>query len=263
MKMRKREQQVSASKYRKVHDNRLGEARERLESAEHRLRADRAIRIDLPETEVPRGRRVLTASALRLRTGQQLDLDLRGPERIALVGPNGSGKTMLLNTLAGRLAPANGAVDLKVPFGLLPQRLDLLDESLSVFTNVARVVPAHDENAVRSRLARFLFRGPAADQTAGSLSGGERFRATLAALLLADPAPQLLLLDEPTNNLDFASYDALVSALASFEGALIVASHDQPFLADIGVNRVLEFSKDRVVELAGWFGPRPATQRHN
>ncbi len=262
MKMRKREQQVSASKYRKVHDDRLDDARRRLETAENRLRDDREIRIDLPETEVPRGRTVLTASALRLRTGQELDLDLRGPERIALVGPNGSGKTTLLNTLAGLLEPVTGVVELKVPFGLLPQRLDLLDESLSVFANVARTAPAHDENAVRARLARFLFRGAAADQPAGSLSGGERFRATLAALLLADPAPQLLLLDEPTNNLDFASYDALVSALASYEGALIVASHDQPFLADIGVDRVLEFSSDRVVEPAGRSRPRPAKQDH-
>ncbi|HRI98583.1 MAG TPA: ABC transporter ATP-binding protein, partial [Nocardioides sp.] len=70
--------------------------------------------------------------------------------------------------------------------------------------------------------------------------GGERFRATLAALLLADPAPQLLLLDEPTNNLDLASYDALVSALASYRGALLVASHDQRFLTDVGVDRTLQ-----------------------
>ena len=142
MKMRKREQQVSASKYRKVHDDRLDEARERLETAETRLRDDREIRIDLPGTEVPRGRTVLTASALRLRTGQELDLELRGPERIALVGPNGSGKTTLLHTLAGHLGPVTGTVELKVPFGLLPQRLDVLDESLSVFANVAGKAPA-------------------------------------------------------------------------------------------------------------------------
>jgi ATPase subunit of ABC transporter with duplicated ATPase domains len=72
------------------------------------------------------------------------------------------------------------------------------------------------------------------------LSGGERFRATLAAVLLADPAPRLLLLDEPTNNLDFASYDALVSALSSYGGALLVASHDERLLADISVDRTVE-----------------------
>ena len=116
----------------------------------------------------------------------------------------------------------------QVPVALLPQRLDLLDDDDTVFGNVARRAPGADANAVRARLARFLFRGAAADRPVGDLSGGERFRATLAALLLADPAPQLLLLDEPTNNLDFASYDALVvGARRPTAARCVVVSHDR------------------------------------
>jgi ATPase subunit of ABC transporter with duplicated ATPase domains len=238
--MKKNAAEKSAAGYRKVHEERLDAARDRLDAAEGRMRETRSIRVELPATEVPRGRVVLTTDDLVLRHGVPVELDLRGPDRIAVVGPNGSGKTTLLETITGVVPARSGSVRTYVPVGLLSQRLDLLDDSLSVVDNVLARAPGQEVNAVRARLARFLFRGTAADRAAATLSGGERFRATLAALLLADPAPQLLLLDEPTNNLDLASYEALVSALAAYRGALLVVSHDARFLEDAGVDRVVQ-----------------------
>jgi len=92
-------------------------------------------------------------------------------------------------------------------------------------------------------LARFQFRGARVHLPIGALSGGERLRATLACVLCAEPAPQLLLLDEPTNNLDLVSVGQLESALASYEGAFVVVSHDERFLKEIAVNRRLRLAE--------------------
>ncbi|MEU2877684.1 ABC-F family ATP-binding cassette domain-containing protein [Streptomyces sp. NPDC007070] len=236
---RKRAAQESAGKHRILHEERLTAAKERLDEAVEAVRDEDEIRVELPYTAVPPGRDVLTLRDLRTAYGARVSggLDLRGPERVALVGRNGAGKTTLLRTVAGELPPVAGEAVAHVPLRFLPQRLDVLDDELSVVENVARFAPDATANRVRARLARFLFRGARADQKAGTLSGGERFRAALAALMLAEPAPQLLLLDEPTNNLDMASVRRLTSALESYEGALIVAGHDLPFLRSIGITR--------------------------
>ena len=239
---RKRQAEVAAGKHRGMQIEKLEQARERLAEATDAVWDDDEIRVDLPATAVPAGRTVLTVRRARLRGGARVDLELRGPERVALLGVNGAGKTTLLETVVGALDPLEGTVTVAVPVRYLPQRLDLLDDAASVAANAARFAPGASDNAVRARLARFLFRGPRADQPVGTLSGGERFRATLAALLLAEPAPQLLLLDEPTNSLDLASTRQLAQALAAYRGALLVASHDLPFLRTIGITRWLRLA---------------------
>ncbi|MBT2382433.1 ABC-F family ATP-binding cassette domain-containing protein [Streptomyces sp. ISL-11] len=253
MGQRKRQAQVSAGKHRIMHEGKLTEARERLDEAVEAVRDDDEIRVDLPSTAVPPGRSVLTLRELTLTYGARVEgeFELRGPERIALVGGNGAGKTTLLRTIAGELDALAGEAMAHVPLRFLPQRLDVLDEELTVAGNVARFAPEATDNQVRARLARFLFKGSRADQRAATLSGGERFRATLAALMLAEPAPQLLMLDEPTNNLDMASVRRLITALESYEGALIVASHDLRFLESLGVTRWLRLAgelRDTTVE---------------
>ncbi|MGW6026307.1 ABC-F family ATP-binding cassette domain-containing protein [Streptomyces sp. NPDC055099] len=236
---KKRSAQESGDKLRGLHEERLNEARERREEAADAIRNDAEIRVSLPHTAVPAGRTVLSVRELRPQYGKlkEGDLHVQGPERIALVGRNGAGKTTLLRTLTGELAPLSGEVKTSVPLRFLPQRLDVLDDGLSVAANVARLAPGLTDNHIRSQLARFLFKGARAEQLAGTLSGGERFRAALAAMMLAAPAPQLLMLDEPTNNLDLASVRQLTGALESYEGALLIASHDLTFLESVGVTR--------------------------
>ena len=238
----KRSAQVSAGKHLGMHSDRLDAAQEALADAEEKVHDDDKIRVDLPQTTVPAGRIVLRLEDYVLRTGLHADLEIRGPERIALTGPNGAGKSTLLHALTADELPL-------VPWRLLPQRLDLLQDSLSVVENLALLAPSAENQDRRARLARFLFRGRAADQPVSTLSGGERFRATLAALLLAEPPPQLLMLDEPTNNLDLASVAQLQDALASYNGALVIASHDLPFLREIGITRWLHLDHNELTEI--------------
>ncbi|MCH6162673.1 ATP-binding cassette domain-containing protein [Streptomyces marispadix] len=238
---RKRSAQESAGKLRGLHEDRLEDARERREQAADAVRDDAEIRVDLPRTAVPAGRTVLRVQGLRPRYGRlrEATFEVRGPERVALVGRNGAGKTTLLRTLAGQTEPLSGTAEVPVPLRFLPQRLDVLDAESSIAANVARTAPGVSDNHIRAQLARFLFRGARAEQLAGTLSGGERLRAALAAMLLASPAPQLLMLDEPTNNLDVGGVRQLTTALASYEGALLIAAHDLHFLESVGITRWL------------------------
>lgn len=269
---RKRAAQVSAGRLRtEVREKEAG-ARAALEDAGRRVRADDAVRIDVPDPGVAPGRRILT-----LGDGRRTWI-VEGPERVALIGPNGIGKTTLLERLVAGAAPGlashpgvqnsgdsaasatPGSPDTACLLNsvheelhtdrvaYLPQRVDGLDEDASVLDNVRAAAPAVPPAELRNRLARFLLRGDAVDRPVATLSGGERFRVALARLLLADPAPHLLVLDEPTNNLDLGTVDRLVQSLAAYRGAVLVVSHDDAFLARLGPDLVLELGPEGLTQ---------------
>ncbi|MFF4889274.1 ribosomal protection-like ABC-F family protein [Micromonospora chersina] len=259
----KRSAQESAGRSRQLHANRVSEAQSRLDEASRALREDQTLTLDLPETTVPAGRTVVAGERMQVHhdgravfTGAGVDLSIRGPERIALTGPNGAGKSTLLRLLRGDLDPEGGEVrrgDGRVAY--LSQRLDLLDPDRTVAENFAAYAPDRPPAERMNLLARFLFRGARAHLPVGVLSGGERLRATLACVLYAQPAPHLLLLDEPTNNLDLVSAGQLENALGAYRGAFVVVSHDERFLAEIGVRRWLRLDGGRLREVPA---PDPA-----
>ncbi|MDT5018562.1 MAG: hypothetical protein QOD39_4722 [Mycobacterium sp.] len=244
----KRSAQESAGRIDGVNAARVSDAKARLDEAERAVRDADALVLNLPGTNVPAGRVVVTVEGAKASHGGRtlladIDFSVRGPERIALTGPNGAGKSTLLRIIDGQLPPDAGTIqraDGRVAY--LSQRLDLLNPDRTVVENLIAFAPTLSETRRMHLLAQFLFRGNRIHLSVGALSGGERLRATLACVLYAEPAPQLLLLDEPTNNLDLVSVGQLEAALNAYQGAFVVVSHDQRFLADIGVQRWLRLS---------------------
>ncbi|NUP50707.1 MAG: ABC-F family ATP-binding cassette domain-containing protein [Catenulispora sp.] len=252
----KRSAENAAGSARQMHASRVQDAKERVDDAARAVRSDQQIALELPATRVPAGRTLFVGEHLRKRFGDRelfagdgADLTVRGPERIALTGANGAGKSTLLRLISGDLTPDAGTVQhAEGRTAYLSQRLDLLDGDRTVAENLAAAAPALPDAERLHLLARFLFRGQRIHLPVRALSGGERLRATLACVLYAEPAPQLLLLDEPTNNLDLVSVGQLESALNAYQGAFIVISHDERFLAEIKVERRLALVDGRLVE---------------
>ncbi|GGC59428.1 ABC transporter ATP-binding protein [Chelatococcus reniformis] len=217
-----------------------------LEDARARVERVRRLAFALPPSGLAAGRQVLTFEEVGFAWPDSpallraCDLSLVGPERVALTGPNGAGKSTLIRLAAGELAPTAGCIRRGVRTVLLDQHAAILADELTLLDNFRRLNPAADDNAAHAALARFLFRNTAALKHAGALSGGERLRAALACVLMGPAPPQLVILDEPTNHLDLSAIEAVEAALAGYDGALLLTSHDVDFLDAVGVTRRID-----------------------
>ena len=238
-----------------------------IRAAESREKAlDRMDKIDAPdeekgpakikfETSVKSGYDVLHVEKLSKSFGDKhlfsnLSLDLKRGEKIALIGENGRGKTTFFNILMDKIKPDSGVKVLgtNVNIGYYDQEQSNLCEDKTIIDEVWDDFPELTTSQVRGALATFLFTGEDVFKTINKLSGGEKCRINLLKLMLS--RSNLLLLDEPTNHLDILSREALEDAILSYDGTLIVISHDRYFLNKV-INRIVELQEEGTTEYLG------------
>ena len=215
--------------------------------------ARRQAKIKFEKVDAQRGT-VLRCDELAMAYGENrlfsdLTFQVQPGQRLGITGPNGTGKTTLLNVIVGKTAADAGTVTIgsQLSLGYYEQEHAGLDPERTVLEEIRTAHPTLSEQHTRSLLGRYLFTGDDVFKPLGSLSGGEQSRVRLANLILQ--APDVLILDEPTNHLDIPSREALEESLSEFPGSVVVVSHDRYFLDRI-VDRLLVLRRDghRIVD---------------
>ncbi len=221
----------------------LKRAEKMMAGLEGERQADKVARINFP-APAPCGKTPLTAEELSKSYGSlevftDVDLAIDRGSRVVILGLNGAGKTTLLRILAGvdrsdtgKVLPGHG-----LKLGYYAQEHETLDTSRTVLENMQSAAPQLTDTETRSVLGAFLFSGDDANKSASVLSGGEKTRLALASLVVS--SANVLLLDEPTNNLDPASREEVLEAIRTYEGAIILVTHDEGAVRALQPDRVL------------------------
>lgn len=201
------------------------------------------------------GKDVLFADGLSKAFGGKVlfsgvDLDVRRGEKLAIIGPNGTGKTTLLKIISGEIKADTGDLEFgsRVETAYYDQEHHVLDPENTVFDEISDAYPSMDNTEIRNLLASFLFTGEDVFKYVRDLSGGEKGRLSLSKLMLSKA--NLLILDEPTNHLDITSKEILEEAIKNYEGTVIYVSHDRYFI-NRTATRILELDNGHFINYQG------------
>lgn len=240
-----RQAEQSTAKMKAVQGEKLDSLSTDLQQLRTQVQEQQVLKIDLRRSDMHRGKLLVDLQAVNVTfNGQPLwteavNFQLRSGERVRVAGRNGSGKTTLLRLLMGGQEPGEGQV-VRAPFTYLylDQDYSAIDNSLTVLAQLQqhnqRHLPEHD---LKMLLHYHQFNAAYWNRPCAALSGGEKMKLLLCCMAVTNHLPDVLILDEPTNNLDVHSQEVLTTAIRSFKGTLLVISHDQYFVAQIGVER--------------------------
>ncbi|REC47281.1 ribosomal protection-like ABC-F family protein [Chryseobacterium pennipullorum] len=235
----------NTSKLKSVHAEKISDISEDLRDLRSAVRNSDQMKVNFSDSNLHSGKVLVTAEDINFSYGaeklwpENLDLEVRSGDRISIKGPNGSGKTTLIQLLLGSLKPSAGNIS-RAGFNsiYIDQEYSLIDPDKTLYEFVQKFNDsALQESEVKTLLSRFLFRKETWGKKCGVLSGGERLRLLLCGLSISTGAPDVMILDEPTNNLDLQNVEILTNSIKDYHGTLLVISHDEVFLEEIGVHK--------------------------
>lgn len=231
----------STAKAKEVHQEKMNDINENLRNIRTQIQEYQVLKIDLRKSDLHKGKILIEAEQINYAYNHQylweapLSFQLRSGDRIRIEGRNGSGKTTLLHLLTGQLAPATGTI-YRADFSCLyiDQLYSALNPALSVFEQVQQYNSRHlPEHALKMLLHYHQFAREVWNRPVKALSGGEKMKLLLCCMVVSTDKPDMLILDEPTNNLDIHSLEVLTEAVRSFDGTLVLISHDQHFADEV------------------------------
>lgn len=237
----------STAKLKGVHTEKINGIQQEFHDLKSQLPEIDKMKFGFEGSNLHKGKLLFSATGLNFKYDKELiwredlNIELRSGERVLLKGSNGSGKTTLIKVILGKLVPNRGtlrqqqnkAIYIDQDYSLISEQLKVYEQA-QLFNNSGL-----EEHEVKIRLNRFLFGKESWDKQCGSLSGGERMRLVLCCLTINNQSPDMIILDEPTNNLDLQNIDILISAIRKYEGTLIVVSHDEYFVQQINLERII------------------------
>lgn len=237
----------NSSKLKSVHAEKISGISEGLRDLRSSLKNSEQMKVNFNDSNLHSGKILIVAEDINFNYGkgnlwkENLNLEIRSGERISIKGSNGSGKTTLIKLLLGNTEPFEGKID-RAEFNsiYIDQEYSLIDHDSTLYDFVQTFNDhALQEFEVKTLLSRFLFGKDTWDKKCGMLSGGERLRLLLCGLSISSKAPDMIILDEPTNNLDLQNVEILTNSIKDYRGTLLVISHDEVFLEEIGIDREL------------------------
>lgn len=235
----------SSSKIKDVHAEKISGISEDLRNLRSSLPNIDQMKFGFNNTSFLKGKTLCKALEINYSYGEKdlwnksLSFEILSGDRLVIKGLNGSGKTTLIKIILGELDPTKGQITSLAKKAIyIDQDYSLLNQNLKIYEQAEIFNDSGlEEHDIKMRLNRFLFSRNDWDKPCNALSGGERMRLMLCCLTISDEAPEIIILDEPTNNLDIQNIEILTAAINEYQGTLIVISHDQSFLEQIGIEK--------------------------